>query len=345
MGSYEKTTLSKSNEGFSLIELIVSVAILSVVLGPILSSFVISFNQNKKARITENETNIVQEVAEDLKSMSMGDIKKYGDPTTVDGITTYTKTFNKGNKDYKLIITLDKKEALGDVYYDYNNFDLPIISNIDDSKKIIVAEFIETPLASAALYNNYNWEREARKNSEGNYVLDPKTEEDIKNDIQRYIYIDIVKDVTGSDTKIKVRAEYSCKTEPQSIHAGKEEIVLRDTIFEVGIKDVYLFFRPLASDKIIINKGSGIEQKDIYLVCQKDSTLPDYNLNNIEISDNIIGNIYSNLESNNPNLNIKPLVKTEKKHRISNASIKLYEYGVAYDTATPLVEFNTAKEE
>ena len=67
----KRIAIIKNNKGFSLVELIISIAILALVSGPLLNNFVTAIRVNVKARRVQSETNIVQSIAEDIKFKSI----------------------------------------------------------------------------------------------------------------------------------------------------------------------------------------------------------------------------------------------------------------------------------
>ena len=79
--------LSKSeqkNKGFSLIEVLVAMAIICLISVPLIRTFVISANVNKKARKIQNATDIAQNVSEYFTTLSLDELKdKYLDDSTI----------------------------------------------------------------------------------------------------------------------------------------------------------------------------------------------------------------------------------------------------------------------
>lgn len=63
----KKRNIKRNNKGTSLVELLVSIVILSMVIVPLLTSFVVSAKMNAKAKEVHNATMLAQNVMEGLK--------------------------------------------------------------------------------------------------------------------------------------------------------------------------------------------------------------------------------------------------------------------------------------
>ena len=73
-GSKNKYCLVSSNEGFSIVELLVAVAILAAVFTPILQSFLTAANINSKSQKLQNATSLAETIMEDVKGNSIADL-------------------------------------------------------------------------------------------------------------------------------------------------------------------------------------------------------------------------------------------------------------------------------
>lgn len=67
---------AKYNKGFTLVELIIAVAVLGIVISPLIANFIQSAKLNKKARISLNATNMAQDIMEGASSYTADEFIK-----------------------------------------------------------------------------------------------------------------------------------------------------------------------------------------------------------------------------------------------------------------------------
>lgn len=84
--NYLSTKLNTNNKGFSIVELIVCVAILSIASMPILRSFNIAIKTNVKAQSMQNATSLAEGVMEEIKGHSITELE-----------TIYSSAAGEGN--------------------------------------------------------------------------------------------------------------------------------------------------------------------------------------------------------------------------------------------------------
>ena len=69
-----------NDKGFSLVEVLVAMAVLAVISIPLIQTFVMSANVNKNAKRLQNATDVGQDVAEYFTTIGMGELRnKYKD--------------------------------------------------------------------------------------------------------------------------------------------------------------------------------------------------------------------------------------------------------------------------
>jgi prepilin-type N-terminal cleavage/methylation domain-containing protein len=323
-----------NDKGFSLVELLVCIAIIAIVFGPILKNFLVSARVNAKARKAQQETILAQNIVEDVKAKTILEIASaYNDNTIVHGNKTiYTKKLiQDGKNKYDVQITIDK-----DVYKDvnpdgdpvgYNNYKMPVIIDINEIKNVIATENHETSMAISVLYNNYRWYREQTKTDTG-YTVGEYSEDDVRTNLDRDIQVTI-KNLSGN-IRVRVEAVYTCGAVPGS---GSESYVLKEADYNHDMYGIYVFYNPIIHDKVTIHKDSTITDTiDLFLVSQDTSY-------GIVLDNPDFVPVYSNV------LLTSPLVKKETKTRLYDVTVKLFLAGADYDTAVPSVTFHTTKEE
>lgn len=332
-----RSKIQNNNKGFSLVELLISMVILIVIMLPLLNNFVVAARVNAKARKVQNDTNLAQSIAEDIKSKTLLEIAtNYNDNTIVDGDrTTYNKKIIRDGKHiYDVRITLDK-----DVYKElspsgdplgYNNFKMPIISDINETKNVIVTESYETSMASSVLYSNHKWYREQTKNEAGEYTVAEHTEEDISRNLERNTQINIT--YHSGSIMVEVEAIYTSSSIPG---ADSESYTLKETSYNNTMKGIYYFFYPIQNERISIHKENTITDSiDVFIVSQDTGISP-----NIIIENSNVVTIYSNVTSPST------LVKKDTSTRLYDLTIEVYQAGVDDMTTESLVTFHTTKEE
>ena len=146
-----------NNKGISLVEILVTIAIISLVAIPFLDSFAVGMRINNEARRTADAEQTAQDVAEIFKTMTIKDIvTTYGGVTEADyqdGQDTYTgivygkekdlagKTYVKGAANEKFYVSAELKAdpTLDEAYKFYaNKNSVPVMNNLSDSNTILV---------------------------------------------------------------------------------------------------------------------------------------------------------------------------------------------------------------
>lgn len=329
-----KRIFQRDNKGFSLVELLVCIAIIALAFGPILKNFLVSTRVNAKARKVQQETILAQNIVEDVKAKTILEIASiYNDNTIVHGDKTiYTKKLIRyGKNKYDVQITIDK-----DVYKDvnpdgapigYNNYKMPVITHVNGRKNVIATEDHETSMATSVLYNNYRWYREQTKTDIG-YTVGEYSEDDVRTNLNRDIQVNI-NNLSGN-IKVRVQVVYTCGAVPGS---GSESYILKETDYNSDMHGIYVFFKPILYDKVTIHKDSTITDTiDLFLVSQDTSYA-------IMLDNPDFVPIYSNVSLTSP------LVKKETKTRLYDVTVRLFPVGADYDATTPCVTFHTTKEE
>lgn len=146
-----KWNIKNENKGFTLIELILSVAILAFVVAPFLSSFLVANNQNAASKRKQEATDIGQLLAEEFKAMDFQKLKDGYTPESdpildEDGSETgrFRYRFTLDNEDlpgvyneaYNAVVTLEPSMDPR-VAADVNGEKTPIIKNADSEEMAV----------------------------------------------------------------------------------------------------------------------------------------------------------------------------------------------------------------
>lgn len=152
------------NKGFSLIEVLVAIAILAVLSLPILSAFMSAAKLNLKARQEENANAVAQKVMEDMKAKNIENVLN----EQIGKYVTYTG--ESGFNEY--VLNLGNYDSTGNVYNDD--------SSVGDEFYVRVTldpdEFSDIPGASNPgntnnNVNSFNMPSFSDIQSEGNFVI------------------------------------------------------------------------------------------------------------------------------------------------------------------------------
>lgn len=132
-----------NNAGFSLVEVLVAMAVLAILSIPVLSSFSNAARINHKARKEENANTVASDIVEQFKSVSMSEIlsqykDKYTEGTDGKYIFTEERTGANGEK-YKVVTELEpgRYKAGDDEDNNYNN---NINSYVNSVKNFVLRE-------------------------------------------------------------------------------------------------------------------------------------------------------------------------------------------------------------
>lgn len=139
--------LKKNNKGVSLVEVLVTIAMVAIMAGPLLNSFLNAMGVNGKARNIQNGTTVAQDMMEKVKSLSLDSLDaeylsyKVAN-TSGDGIISYKNIPIKGPNNEKFVvdITLDPtpyKLANSDKE-EVNEINLPGMSSLHGSDSIML---------------------------------------------------------------------------------------------------------------------------------------------------------------------------------------------------------------
>ena len=218
------------NKGFSLIELLVCVAILAIISIPLLNSFLVAGKTNEKAKEIQRATTLAQNIMETVKSQDLSQLKSLFDSDNLIGLNLTTpyditnsdietidedtvhgryeyliKRIKDGNGEYDVYITLDSalyKTAPDDPVqneYEQNNYEMPKITNLTGDKIAVIAPDTNMDNTIATYFRSLHLAYIDYLVMTGQEVNDsfPLSDDDIKNLITKETSI-----VATNDTKL-----------------------------------------------------------------------------------------------------------------------------------------------
>ncbi|MBR4574097.1 MAG: type II secretion system protein [Lachnospiraceae bacterium] len=259
--------------GFSIVELIVVVSILAIASVPLMKSMSMSTKVNAKAQSIQNATSLGEKVMEEMKSLSMAEIRKKYGPTGTNQLTDNGTNIviNLGEmtatqgETFATVVTIDKASYSGLVtpgadkktnVASANTLRIPTIEEIDTLSQAV--------LTSSNEFNKYDIEAQNFFNQKlANYPTDTAT---ITSKV-----IDIKKGkVTGAYPGVTVSATVTYKDDA--------------TPANTYVRDLYSgSFIPLLKD------GSTDQYKrldsNIYIFYKKSSSIPASVTETINITD------------------------------------------------------------
>lgn len=257
-----------NHKGFTLLELLVAVAILAIMIIPVLNAFLTSVRVNTKARDKQRAAVAAGNVAEDLKGLNLqellaGSMSDY-DVTVDAGTGIYTITTQNATVDGKpftVEATLDPNQQttsadnsdpeLFDEATDYNATRLAELHSVDASVDGI---YLEDPVQNLTFAQRLN--------------QTTATDASVYNGVVRNTSVVLEKDNNGR-AKISVQTQYSRDSASQQTNRQK----IYDSA-DGTVRNIFIFYYPMYNGSLQrIMEVFTIENRDlipvnIYLVPQ-----------------------------------------------------------------------------
>lgn len=303
----------QNNAGYSLLEVILAMAILAIISIPLLSYFTDSMKYNMMMADKQHATTLAQEVAESIKAQNKLIVKKKvsGSPATyevsyltdagyvldasatdtltssTDGIgeATYSGAADDIGEKYDVKVHVNTSTT-------YNTSPIPQIYGIDDTTDVLAAD--DGQFQEALLY--FEQVNQAAVSAGKNGVVS-QTEDDIKNDMTRTINISINK-ISTDNYEVVADAVY------KSTIADEGDTVYNQNceLANVHLKDVHAIYLLMNvskdRDMVSITKGTGVTlTPELHVICQNIDEVPSgYQLRIADGPDHITNPvIYTNL--------------------------------------------------
>lgn len=322
----------RNNKGVSLIELVISIAIIGIMLLPILNSFVIAARANSESRNVQAENDHVQNIMEEMKGRNLEDIiNEYniiGDECYEAGLSAtgtgydlyqtnpynikncyYLLRRNIDNK-YDALVTLDARGYLnspGPSDTDYNRYRMPLVREVNSSDHLVAIQSYETEMAVSVLYSNH-------VSYLAGVDVDPLDITDVMNSIERTIRIDISQ--SAGNIHGAVELVYSSSV----VGCGSVSYQLEAKNLNSSDEGIYVFYQAYHTDYIDISNSSGHEI-DVFIYEQTAT------LTAIPITLPTTVKLYSNLPG------YEAVKKEEAKNRIFDISVQLFNTSDDFDFA------------
>lgn len=218
----------KNNFGFSLVELIIVVSILAIASVPLMKSMSMSTKVNAKAQSIQNANSLGEKIMEEMKSLSIDEIRKKYGPTGTGQLTDNGSNYvidlgevsATQGETFAAVVTIDKSTYSGNVAFDdtdkkanvasANTLKIPTIEEIDTLSQAV--------LTSKNEFNKYDIEAQNYFNQKlANYPTDTAT---ITSKV-----IDIVKGkVTGPYPGVTVKATVTYKDDASPANTYVREL-------------------------------------------------------------------------------------------------------------------------
>lgn len=287
--------MKRQSDGFSLVEVIIAIAVLAIVAMSLLSYFSSANRYTNWGKKTQKADMAAQSVIEELASCTTFDQienklaepddsawKVLSTPAPGDGKNSYQLSRDNisiDDMEYKAIVTLDfdaykaTASATTTPASKFNDYEVPQLEKVYSENNVVLEETDQTDSAIGDIFY------QVYKN---NKSISKAT---IRNGLIRTLHIDMspYSDGTGSDELYLVRGRY----EYQYVEGGTTyrcEMSIKDVKIETdALQKVYLFYRPLNSSRTVetlditangMPAGFDLTAFSFYAVLQQDVVTP-----------------------------------------------------------------------
>ena len=281
------------NAGFSLVEVIIAMAILAIISIPLMKYFTDSMQYSARMERQQRATILAQEVTENLKGEDdlliriPGGGTQYTVPYLTDPAMGYTVAENNLTSDGTGSIVLAKTEGNFDIQVTLStavsgdNLTRPITYGIDNSTDVLAVEWTQTNEAFVYF-----------KSLNVNYAVTHSgaalTDDAIKARMKRVIHMDF--DMNGTDYELRIYYDYTCNG---LRGAGSTDSMTGMDLNQsryAQLSSVYLLYDKISEkdesgndkrDSIVISKSAAVPldfKPELYLVCQNPQASVGYKL-------------------------------------------------------------------
>lgn len=262
----KKRRISLDQNGFTLVEMIVTICILAFITVPILSYFSNAAKHNARSRKSQNATVAAQDMLEQLKNMK-GDISNQTDFAKADTAGEWTTSVNGTDLECTRTFTVDKstfsikavitpvnsyqratRDAAGNINTSTQSYSDYTLGSLDPKTDVVATE--PTNIENTAALYFYGLSQKA-----GGTTL---TMDIARKNLKRTILVEAAPSASKAGYavyKVSYKYELNNGASYPGITTGSNytQMVESTTIKDENISNIYLFYNPLAADHMYQN--------------------------------------------------------------------------------------------
>ena len=344
--------MKSMKEGFSLVEVIVAIAVLALLSLPILAYFSDASVFTSRGKHTQKATTAGQAVAEEVNNCDdfeeVEDVLSTQAGWTLDSKAAgsdhkshLTKEVTEDGEKFKVKVTVDyeysRVNSAGDTTDSkFNEFETPQLKEIYSPKNVVLSETDQADVAVSHFLADHP----------------DKAQSEIKTNMTRVIWIQLGVDTSNSDV-------YTVKCFYRYSYEGADfDSVLNDTKIEKSkLENIYLFYnitKDTGAEEVKVDCDPSIlateaEKVNVYMICQKKVMAP---TSGYSLSISVTGtaqrmNYYTNgINCTGITAKTDFIEKQASGKRIAAVSVDVYpESATVFNDDTRVVHLDTSKGE
>ncbi|MBE5898745.1 MAG: prepilin-type N-terminal cleavage/methylation domain-containing protein [Lachnospiraceae bacterium] len=235
-----------NNKGFSLLELLVAVAILAVIVTPFLMAFLTTTRINASTKEAQRAKFAATNVMEDIRSRDVDSVIA-NSVKQDDGTYLYTTTQVSDGVDYTVEAILDPRRTTTK-----ENSPDPESDADEDEATDYNAEKMANIYGMSSAYDGFYELDATTDNSKVEQLAeillgnrDKETLQNVYDSVNREIVLTISNNDKGG-TDVKVRSIYTMPSGARiNTVSTQDQIIYTDTTGEIDLRGIYLFYNPL----------------------------------------------------------------------------------------------------
>ncbi len=335
-----KDKFEKKNHGFTLVEVIVSLALLGIISVALSQYFSSSITTNSQARRVQRASLANQMVLEEIRgTKTLADIAANPEMTELvlttggafqvattpswDGSTLvdkgkyyFLRNIVIDDVPYKVLITIDDLPYQEEIASGpkYNKLQIPQINAIGGDENAVFID--DESYNLAALYFFYE------KYINLSPMLD-RSEDDIRASMVRKLIIEM-NDIGDDKVSVSAHFLYTSNIDLLNGISTTSDPLYEETFLKSEFKNMYYFYYPTLDDTEVISiTNAAMMNLSFYVVCQdpsesRNAEIRGYNLGTIDVHSNV--NYEKGLSTNND----KKLILTDDKKRFTKVIVQAF---------------------